>query len=257
MRALPLALLALTGFTSSSLASLVVTYAEDANQINSTLSGTSVFTFDSLAADQKYTNLTWNGVGTFDSVYVKSADYYGGAVSDGFSNGSPYSVQSSGIGGGDAVPQTTITLSSDHAYFGMWWSAGDANNILRFYSDETLVAEFTTDSLLNKLASDPAYKGNPRDRGLNAGEPYAFINFFGAEGTTWNRIVLTNEGGSGFESDNYTDRATPWSYDLDGPMPGIVLVTLTDNSVQAVPEPSCALLGGLGMAALLLRRRRN
>lgn len=252
LTAVPLVVTALTCAAQTAAGSLIVTYAENANAIHSSLSGTSEFTFDSLALGTPLSNVAWEGVGEFDNLYVIAADNYGGAVGPGFAGGSPYSVQSTGIGG---VSVTTLTLNSDHAYFGMWWSAGDANNVLRFFNDKTLIAEFTTDSLLNVLAANAAYKGNPRDRGLNAGEPYAFINFFGGEGTTWDHIELTNEGGSGFESDNYTDRAAPWTYETDGPMPGVVLTTITTNPVP-VPEPSAFALGALGLAGIVLRRRR-
>lgn len=236
--------------TLAARASLVITYAEGPNEVNSLLTGTTVFNFNSLATNETHTNVAWSGVGSFDQLRVLAADSYGGAVDPGFDYGSPYSVQ-----GFSGVNTTTLTLTQPHAYFGFWWSAGDANNILDFYNGENLVGHFTTATLLDQLSSTNDYRGNPRDRGLNYGENYAFINFFGQEGTTWDKIVLSNGSGTGFESDNYTDRQAPWSLETDGPMPGHQLVTIQTPETNAVPETGSALLGMLG-GMLLLRRRR-
>ncbi len=248
------ALASLASTAPSTEAALIVTYAEDANAVQSTLANTSVFSFNNLPTNVRSTGVEWTGVGTFDALYIQNADSYGGAVDPGFVNGSPYSVQSNSIGGGNAVAATTLSLNSDHAYFGLWWSAGDPNNVLGFYDGGSLVAEFTTATLLNVIASQPEYKGNPRNRSLNAGESYAFINFFGTEGVTWDRIVLTNNAGSGFESDNYTDRAAPWT-PAEGPMPGRPLAQITGTNVVALPEPSSAAFALLA-SALGWRRRR-
>lgn len=232
-------------------ASLVVTYAESANEVNSTLSGTTVFTFNDLSTGT-HEDVEWSGVGTLDKVHILDADSYGGAVDPGFSTGSPYIVQADFAG----VTSTTLTLDAPHAYFGLWWSAGDSQNILEFYNGINLVGRFTTATLLDRLATDDSYLGNPRDRNLNSGENYAFINFFGQAGTTWDRIVLSNGPGSGFESDNYTDRAAPWSLEIDGPMPGKPLAIVDGVNVVPIPEPASLAMVALGSLALVARRRR-
>lgn len=236
-------------------AALIITHAEDSNSYNSTLSNTTVLTFDSATAGTKATNLVWsNGtstVGTIDRVYIKASDVYGGAGPA----GSNYAVQSQTVGGSNATPTTTITFAAEHAYFGLWWSAGDALNVLTFYSDGYLVAEFTTSTLLNMLTAD--YKGNPRTN-ENPGQAYAFINFFGMEGTTWDQVVFSNQGNSGFESDNWTDRATAWGTlpGEDGPPPGVPVITLTDSKPSVIPEPSSALFALSALSLLAARRRR-
>jgi hypothetical protein len=223
-------------------ASVIVTYAEDTARQLTTLSNASVFTFDALTANKKYTNLAWSGVGTFDSIYIKSTDQYGGATNGGFPNGSPYAVESTSVGSPDNVVKTTLSLTTPVAYFGFWWSAGDAFNVLDFYSGATLVAEFTTDNLMKKLPQ--SYYGNPKDRSLNSGEPYAFINFFGAGGSTWDQIQFSNDGSSGFEADNYTVRTQAYG-SLPGEnannLPGIPVVSITGTTTSAVtqvPEPN-------------------
>lgn len=238
--------------TAAAQGALVVSYAEDSNAFNSTLSNTTVFDFNSRPTGNQ-TLISFPTVGTYDRLWIKDADQYGGA---GNPSGTRYSAQ-----GVNYVNTTTLTLLSDHSYFGFWWSAGDDKNVLSFYSGSTLVAKFTTDTLLNAIAGSPEYKGNPvTDRlNQNPAQSYAFINFFGESGTTWNKIVFSNAGTSGFESDNHTDRILPWgSYpeEVNKPYPGKLVALVSGNTVTVIPEPSSALLPLLGGGLLLLRRRR-
>lgn len=198
----------------ASQASVIITYAEDPSANLSSLSKTQVFNFNNTATG-KNSNVSWNGVGTFNQLYVKNADAYGGAADAQNPNGSRYSLQ----GAGSGVLASTLTLDSASSYFGMWWSAGDAKNVLEFYNGDALMGRFTTDSLMDPLPA--SYDGNPLNRAINRGEPYGFINFFGDEKTSWDRIVLTNNGTSGFESDNYTTRVNAWDPLVDGALPGV------------------------------------
>lgn len=248
---------------ASASAAVVITYAEKPDAVNSTLVGTDVFGFDSLKTGAQ-SDVVWKGVGTFDQLFVKSADAYGGAPSDSAPKGSFYSLQ----GAGTKVLSSTLTLDEASSYFGLWWSAGDAQNVLRFYNKDALVAEFTTASLLAPLPGE--YDGNPIDRSINRGEPYAFINFFGDAETSWDRIVLTNDGRSGFESDNYTTRVEAWDPLVDGALPGVPvaivsgkdtkLVTKDDlkgtlwAAAPAAPLPPLPLLVAFGTLALARRR---
>jgi hypothetical protein len=249
--------------SSSAHAVLVVTYAENSNSYNSSLTNTKVLTFDNLPARSKVTNYTWTNnsatVGTIDQFYVQASDQYGGAGS----SGSNYPVQSQSVGGSNATPTTTITFSTSQGYYGLWWSAGDPANVLTFYSGNALVAQFTTSSLLTRLASSPDYYGNPRTN-QNPAEAYAFINFFGVTGTTWDRIVMSNQGSSGFESDNWTTRVGSYGTEPgENPsnLPGVKVAQVSGTTVTLipsptpVPEPTSALylLPALGLVAL--RRR--
>ena len=81
----------------------------------------------------------------------------------------------------------------------MWWSAGDPKNVLEFYSGDTLIGRFTTANLMDPLP--PEYGGNPLNRGRSTAAG-GFINFFGDEKRRGTCIVMTNNGSSGFESDN-------------------------------------------------------
>lgn len=208
-------------------AELIITYAEDPSLNQSSLSGSQVFDFNTMSIGYQK-NVSWKGVGTFDQLYINKADAYGGAADATNPKGSLYSVQ----GAGTPVTGSTLQLDIASSYFGMWWSAGDPRNVLTFYSGDTLVGTFTTSSLLNLLPS--TYDGNPINRKINSGEPYAFINFYGDEKTTWDRIVLTNDGSSGFESDNYTTRVAAWDPAKDGALGGVPVAIVSGTTTTAV-----------------------
>lgn len=248
-------------------ASSIVTYAENPDAVNSTLSGTSVFDFNSLPLGLD-TGVKWSGVGSFDRLYILKPDTYGGAADASHPKGTDYSVQ----GVGTSVRSTTLSLNSPSSYFGFWWSAGDPSNVLDFYNGNTLVQEFTTKSLMSVLPSE--YFGNPRNRNLDSSEPFAFINFFGDSKTSWDRIVLTNSSGSGFESDNYTSRVTAWNPTKDGALPGnpVAIIngktstTVTsksqltgtawaDKAAPGAPAPPLSLLVAFGSISLLRGRK--
>ncbi len=106
----------------------------------------------------------------------------------------------------------TINLSATGVpgvnYFGIWVSALDANNQIQFYNGSTLIYTFTPTAMLaaiNARANKSAYYGNPTTNylGQDSGEPFAFVNFFGVGGT-FDKLVISNSGGTGFESDNHT-----------------------------------------------------
>lgn len=251
---------ALAAFLTGTLqAATIVTIAENPDAYNTTLLNTSVYTFDSLSPGH-HRAVSWDGVGTFDQLYVLKADQYGGAPTDAFPKGSPYSVQ----GVGSPVKQTVLTLDKPSSYFGLYWSAGDMANKMSFFDGGKLVAEFTTANLMSMLPKD--YYGNPRDRSLNRGEPYGFINFYADSSTKWDRIILSNAGSSGFESDNYTSRVEAWSAKTDGAIAGRPVVMVEGTSVSkidalpaqwqapAAPIPPVYALAAFAVVALLRGR---
>ena len=207
-------------------AATLVTYMEHPDAVNTSLSGTQVFDFNDLSVGLN-NDVNWKGVGSFDQLFIKKSDLYGGATDAANPYGSLYSVQ----GIGTPVKTTTLTLDTPSAYFGMWWSAGDPSNVLSFYYQNDLVAQYTTASLLAVLPD--SYDGNPKDRSLNPNEPYAFVNFFGDETTLWDEIQFSNVSRSGFESDNYTARVEAWDPLVDGELPGVP-VALLDGADQKV-----------------------
>ena len=244
-------------------ATVIVTYAQDPGQETSTLVNSTMDTFNSdsvgLHTAAGNSALTWTGVGTFTNLNIKAADQYGGA------DNTNYAVVGLGVN-----TKSILNLNTPSSYFGLWWSAGDAKNVLDFYSGAngtgTLLAEFTTANLMAKLTPKTLYPngyyGNPNP-GANyqkdSGEPFAFINFFGTSGTDWSSIVITNKGTSGFEADNYTSRVAAYDPATDGAMPGILLEAINGTQVTPLgggagggialaPEPSTM----VGLAALTM-----
>lgn len=271
MKKLIIALLSAAAISAK--ASVIITYAEDPNVNRSSLSNTNVFDFNNLSLGRDK-SVKWDDVGKFDQLYIKSADSYGGATDEKNPKGSRYSVQ----GAGTSVSSTTLKLDKDSSYFGLWWSAGDAQNLLEFYLEDVLVGQFSTASLMDPLPA--SYDGNPRDRSINSGEPYGFINFFADQNTAWDRIVLRNSGSSGFESDNYTSRVAAWDPLVDGALPGVPVsivdgkkttqVTSKDlegtrwsktasavTKVPGAPLPPAPLLLAFGIVALVRKNKRE
>jgi len=240
-------------------ADVIVTYAEQPGIESSTFIHATTEDFNSMSTGLHATAdwidpSTGATVGTFTSLDIKNADQYGGA------NGTKYAVTGLGIN-----TKTTLNLAQDSSYFGLWWSAGDAKNVLDFYSGAngtgTLLAEFTTANLINALPK--TYRGNPNAQflGQDSGENFAYINFFAVPGTQWGSIVITNNGSSGFEADNYSSRVAVYDPTTDGAMPGIVLEQIngtTETPLTLAPEPSPAfavlLLGGLSAGGSFFRR---
>ena len=263
---------------ASAQASLIMTYAEQPGVQSSTVTGTSVFNFDSLPTGHLSQNVNFLGVGTINQVYVIPANQYGGAADSAYPNGSPYAVESSSSSLGGNV-NATLTLNSPSAYFGMWWSAGDPNNYLYFYSGTNLVGEFDTKWLDQKVGK--SYYGNPvpgSNSGKDSSEAFAFINFYATGGATFDKIVMSNPGSSGFESDNWTVRAPAYGTVAgDGStLPGVPvqevngtnvtvygsgIVAVSDDghpltSVASVPEPGLWQLLIIGGIAGLVWQRR-
>jgi hypothetical protein len=241
--------------SNNALASVIISYAEAPGQQGSLLSGVSTFTFDGVANGYRE-NVAFNPggttLGTYDRLSVSNANRYGGA------NGSKFSTVTGSV--------TTLTLNSDIGYFGLWWSAGDAANILQFYNGNDLVANFTTSSVLGVLPD--AYKGNPNPAflGQASNEAFAYLNFFGSSSSVkWDRVVITNSGNSGFESDNHSIRAATWNRSTDGEMPGVVFGRVTGNTYEsiteadlnAVPEPGTMSLAGVVCCGLVLLHRKG
>ncbi len=221
---------AITSIARLNASDMIISTSEGVGAFNTTLGNVNVETFDSLSTGVN-NNVSWNGVGTFDSLNVKNADQYGGAPTAASPNGSKYAVEGLGV-----VNTTTLKLNTASSYFGLYWSAGDAANDLKFYNGTTLVADFTTANLMNKLPG--SYYGNPITSGYNAGansgEPYGFINFVGDANTSWDSIVFGNNGGSGFEADNYTSRVNGWNPTTDGALPGKPLLELKDGQITTI-----------------------
>lgn len=250
---------------------LNVTYSGPTVQTSS-VADTIVFNFDNPSL------LTWatseqnkwlneiagsTGIGTFSNVSFYNADVYGGAGAT-----------------GNYVIEATLTLNTPASYFGLWWSAGNGGNQLDFYQSGNLVASFTSD-ILNSLSAE--YNGNPNPGQYykeNSGEKYAFVNFFGSNGFTFDQIISS---GGGFENDNWTIRNPAYGSALysttENPvvLPGTYVATLSNDphsvtvnsDIQSAPQLaqasaevpeassiSYAVITSLILAGAVYRRRK-
>ena len=225
-------------------AAVVVTYSiPSAN--TTALAGASVFNFNSLPLGLD-TNVSWSGVGTFNKLDIVNPNIYGGATDSVNTNGTRYSIQ----GKGDLISSTTLTLTQNSGYFGIWLSAADTSNVITLYENGVLVANFTTATLLADLGS--GYDGNPRNRTQNAAQPYVFVNFFGDVNTKWNSIVLTGTTSTAsLESDNYASRVSTYNPNVDGSLLSGAPVERVDGNSVTVLSPTAtgaALWGSSGAA---------
>jgi len=184
--------------------------------------------------------------GTYSGTYtISAANEYGGAGGTGYfatvSNNS-YTLKLTTSGN---IPGVN--------YFGLWFSALDNGNDLKFYETvggvETLEYDFTPalfSTLVGACTGSNAFCGNPTTggtfKGQDSGEQFAFLNFFDTTGY-FDEIVFTETTTAGFESDNHTV-----AY-LDPPNP-------SGTVIGAVPEPGSFVLLGTGLLALIGFGRR-
>ncbi|MEH1866976.1 MAG: hypothetical protein V7K69_18475 [Nostoc sp.] len=200
--------------------------------------------FDGSTTGYSAAGLQWTGVGNYTNTLIVDKDQYGGAGG----TGKYFDVDTSRSGNKQTVSTLDLT-NNPQSYFGLWWSAGDANNVLEFYSKGSLVERITTADVVSYIAKLPnktSYYGNPNSPTQNTGEPYAFINFYDVAGT-FDQVKFTNVGGTGFESDNHTV-ATGYK-------------SITGNVIRAVPESSSMLgifaIGFVGAASVMTRQAKK
>jgi len=247
------------------LASLQVYLSAPAQQ-NTFIGDAYTETFDAFTPGSSVSGTYRSTVGTYtfaEPAQARGADEHGGA------NGSTYLT----FGAQSETTQGfTLTLGFAANYFGFWWSAGDGKNGISFYYDDTLLARFSTQDILNLLGDrdtgmvtavddrityeSKEYFGNPNLDYQNFGQPYSYVNIF-AIGATFNKIVFDNSDttSTGFETDNH---AVTYTTVDPGDEPSLVKVTVIQT--PAVPEPSTTALlvgAGIGLVYRVARRRKQ
>ena len=173
--------------------------------------------------------------GRYSNLQVNRADQYGGAGGVG-----QYAVTFAKSG---YTLDLSTSLEGGVNYFGFWLSALDANNYVSFYRQGQLLLEFTPADLIKMVKRKGDCYGNPNPafQGRNAGEPYAYVNFFD-ETSNFDRIVFVQKGGGGYESDNHT--AGRWLTQGTGTAQPV------QSPANSVPEPGAAALSGLALVLL-------
>ncbi|HLH02394.1 MAG TPA: PEP-CTERM sorting domain-containing protein [Bryobacteraceae bacterium] len=195
-------------------------------------------TFDGIApgANNLPFTTTYNNSG-FTGTYSGAIDWYAADVFGGASGKATYPETFSGY---------TVTINPSVNYFGLWFSALDAGNQLSFYRDNTLLYTFTPADFIRLVGNCPGsgFCGNPNAnfQGGDNGQQYAYLNFYDSNGT-FNKIVFSETGGGGFESDNH-------AVGLLASAPGGTPVT--------TPEPATTAALGMVLAAggLIYRKKR-
>lgn len=241
-----LAILATTAISTAANAALPVGFtvsveAPGVQNTTATLTNSGVETFDSRSHGVQNFNTSFGGspiTATYTGVNVIGADQYGG--SNGNTN---YAVTGLGVSNSYA-----IDFNQGVNYFGYWLSALDGANTVEFWSGANKLGTFNPTEVLALVGGNSAYFGNPNSpfQGNNAGEPYAFINFFlnDQEGT-FDKVVFTQPNNAGYESDNHT---VGFWQDHGG---GTV--------IPGVPEPSTwlTMIAGFGLVGVALRRSKQ
>ena len=169
------------------------------------------------------TNTSTSSTYTYsDDLIIRSTNIYGGADN------------SSYIEPANTPESFSVSVDKPQKYFGLWWSAGDASNILTFKRHGVTVATFNTADVINTvgaLSNGGDYYCNPTPLFTNqvCNEPYVFINFFFEGLEDYDEIIFqaTSSGGN-FESDNHT-----FSVD-EQPIRGEVVIN--DSSVVVMAD---------------------
>jgi hypothetical protein len=233
--------------TNAAHAAIVVT-AEAPGVQNSTagFSFIGVETFNGRATGTGQTfNTNFGGSsfsGTYTNVQIDPANQFGGAGGT-----TEHAVTFSGTG---YTLDVTTALAGGVNYFGFWLSALDGQNQLKFFKGGSQVFSFSASDALTFINAQPNasdYYCNPNTGRTtqNCGEPYAFLNFYGTNGTTFDRIQFFQDPVSGgYESDNHS--VGQWDRISGDPLGGI-------------PEPSswAMLIAGFGLVGAAARRRRQ
>jgi hypothetical protein len=185
--------------TAPSAYSQVVFTVEGAGVQSTTVAGATTETFDELTPGALGSYVS--PVGTFNGGAIVEANQYGGAGGTG---------NYFAVGAESGTTSATLTFNSAQDYLGLWWSAGDANNTLKFYNGATLLATFTTATLIGSGYLTSAFYGNPNSDFLGRDnlEPFDYLNFTGTHGTTFTSVEFDNTTSTGFELDNVSISAS-------------------------------------------------
>jgi hypothetical protein len=187
------------------------------------LAGTTTVNFNSGAAPTTgFAQYSYSG--TNSSV---RSDVWAPAGTQGQANDSNYLAVFQGS-------DVTIKLASTLNYFGMDWGAISSGNKFSFYNGDTLVKSYTTEDVNPFAPVHAAHQG---------GEGNGYLHFYADNASEiFNKIVITQTGGGGFESDNHSFHVGTTGF----------------NPHASVPEPGVVTgLLALGMAGVMKGRAKR
>jgi len=213
-------------------------------------SGITGVTTETFSTDTGYISSYSSSIGSYaGDGFIIAENIYGG-----YQEGNYLGIQT-----GNAM---TVTLTTAASYFGFYFSAGDAGNVVELYSGGNLLLTFKTADLINMLPNTDGstiqaingnlyntkdYWGQPGpNQQATSNEPYAYVHFVGTNGTTFDQIRFSEPTTATFETDNHSVRTT-------APELPDTLVNITTT----VPEPSGAALAAFSFGTLALFRRRR
>jgi hypothetical protein len=163
-----------------------------------TVPGAVTETFNSLTPGP-LTSYISPGIGTFAGGQIVAANQFGGAGG----TGNYYAV-----GSESHSTLGTLTLNSPQDYVGLWWSAGDRENVLQFFDGASLVGTFDVGDIIGSGLSS-SYFGNPNNRSQDSREPFVYLDFTTTGGTQITSMDFENGLGTGFELDNVSVFGSP------------------------------------------------
>jgi len=187
------------GLAGAANAQISVT-AEAPGDETSIVPGVITETFNEFSPGPVSTTGISTAIGTLAGGYIFGANEYGGAGG----TGDFYAI------GKEIGTQTTfpgiLTFNGPQSYFGIWWSAADAQNSLTFYHGSTPIETFTSAEITAGLSS--AYLSNPSGTfaGQDKGEDFVYLNFDVTSGSPITSVQFNdgNETSTGFEMDNFS-----------------------------------------------------
>ncbi len=143
-----------------------------------------------------------------------------------------------------------IDLQENLNYFGINWGAAHAGNTYSFYQGDTLLQSFNTQDI-EDAGGFYLYSNLHPGSGLgseNGGQGNGYAHFYAeGENELFNRIVISQVGGGGFETDNHSFHVG------DGRFTGFD----PEVSSTSVPEPGMVLGLASVVGGTILKRRRK
>ncbi|MBF2003473.1 MAG: PEP-CTERM sorting domain-containing protein [Synechococcales cyanobacterium M58_A2018_015] len=139
-----------------------------------------------------------------------------------------------------------IDLAKHLNYFGINWGAAHAGNTYSFFNGDRLVRTFTTADI-DRAGGFAIYSEKHPGSGQGARDGKqgnGYVHFYSTSAAEiFNRIVISQSGGGGFETDNHSFHVGKGAFNFD-------------KELKDVPEPGIA-LGLMALGGVLLAKRNG